>query len=57
MIDGTLAIQTVDELALTPRWVELWVRGGSMTQGEADEWGRRSAAWVKFACDIAGPVQ
>ena len=43
IIDGTLAEMTPHELALTPRWVELFVRAGSMTPGDAAVWRARAA--------------
>ena len=57
VIDGTLAEMSPDELALTPRWIELFVRAGTMTRDEADEWVRRSCSWRAFLAGGTSAVQ
>ena len=57
IIDGTLAGMTAHDLALTPRWVELWVRAGTMSQNEADEWVRRSCSWRAFRAADSSAAQ
>ncbi len=47
-IDAILADAPADELADMLRLVDVFVRGGSMSQDEADEWRRRISAWREF---------